>query len=129
MTARSGEAVTRNGRNRRAAQRTDAHSASSIRPADGPAPVTFTIGLSAIGFRRSASTTVGDLVGQLDDPAADATTVEVDTNDRADLHGRREVIGNEVVELLVEPRDVGEDPGDQRRSIAFGAQFRRRRRA
>jgi hypothetical protein len=47
-TARAGDAVTRNGRMRRAAQRTDAHSASSKRSAAGPCPVTL-----AIGFNES----------------------------------------------------------------------------
>ena len=64
--------------------------------------------------QRSTSTR-GRLVGEFDHPPADATTVEVDTNDRADLDGRAEFIGNEVVERPVEPRHVGEDSGDQRR--------------
>jgi len=61
--------VTRNGRIRRAAHRTDAHAASSIRSADGPAPVTLTIGLRTIGFKRSRDTpAVGSSVSSITHP-------------------------------------------------------------
>ena len=109
-TARSGDAVTRNGRIRPAAQRTDAHSASSMISALGP---------GAGDLRRSASARSSiDGVGVVDraasDPAADPAAVEVDTHTRADLHRRFEMFGNEVVERLVETRDVGQDSSDQR---------------
>jgi hypothetical protein len=52
-TARCGDAVTRNGRMRRPAHRTEAHSASSNRSAAGPCPVTLAIGFSVSTGRPS----------------------------------------------------------------------------
>ena len=81
VTARSGDAVTRNGRMRPAAQRTDAHSARSMISALGPAPVTF-----AIGFRRSTGSTaaVSSDRGRATQPPT-RRPCEVDTHERADL--------------------------------------------
>ena len=53
VIARDGDAATRNGRERRAAQRIDAHSASSNNSTSGPCPVIFEIGFS--DFRSTAA--------------------------------------------------------------------------
>ncbi len=45
-------------------------------------------------------------------PAADASAVEFDSNDRADLDGFGEIGGDQIVELLVEPGDIRHDPRD-----------------
>ena len=50
-----------------------------------------------------------------DDPAADPATVQRDADHRADCHTGAQRLGDEVVELFVEPGDVGDDPGDQQR--------------
>ncbi len=48
-------------------------------------------------------------------PATDATAVERNTHDVAELQLVAKLVGNEVVELLVDARDVGQHLGDERR--------------
>ena len=48
-------------------------------------------------------------------PTANAATVERHADDRADRHRRAQVVGDRVVELLVEPSDVGLHPDRRRR--------------
>ena len=50
-----------------------------------------------------------------DDPAADAAAVQRDSNHRADGDAGAQRFGDEVVELLVEPGDVGNDSSDEQR--------------
>ena len=49
---------------------------------------------------------------ELDDPAADAPAVQRHAHVRPEAHVQDERLGDDVVELLVEPGDVGQDPGD-----------------
>ena len=72
--------------------------------ADGPAPVT-----PVISFNESRSTCG---VTERRDPTADTTAVQRDAHDRPDRHERREALGDEIVEMLVETGDVREDPSD-----------------
>ena len=119
---RGGLAATRNGRRRPAAQRTDAQRARSISSAVGPTR-------ADLGDRPQLRSTRRQSVGiEVDDPAADAppwsgtrTIVPTSTS-------RRQFVGNEVVELLVEPGDVGQDPGDARAAGGVRRAIRRRRR-
>ena len=100
---RAGDAATRKCR-RRAAHRTPAHSARAMSSADGPAPVT------AADLLQRGGIDLG--FAERRDPPADTTAVQRDSHDRPDRHERRETLGDEIVELLVETGDVREDPSD-----------------
>ncbi len=95
-----------NGRSRSVPQRSAAQRARSITSGDGPNPDQPATGSNrAVGQRR---------VGRSDrhHPAADAPAVQR----HAHLRARRDAVGqrrrHEVVELLVQPGDVGHDAGD-----------------
>jgi hypothetical protein len=59
----------------------------------------------------------GRVVGKLDDPRVDATTVQFDTNDGTDGNVA-EAIGNVIVEGLVDPADIGDDANDGSQSLS-----------
>ena len=84
----------------RPAQRHDAH-----RDELGRGPVA-----GHLGDRLQRA--VGGHVVERHHPAAHPPPVQLDADDRAHSHGRREGLGDEVVERLVEPGDVGDDRGD-----------------
>ena len=109
--------MTRNGRSRPAAQRTDAQRARSTSSGAGPSELTFESGRIRSIFEGQ----IGRI--ELDDPAADAPSVQRHAHLRADSDAVGELVRDEVVELLVQPGDVGNDPGDHRVSA-----IRRRRR-
>ena len=52
------------------------------------------------------------VIKYLDDPTTDAAPMESDAHDGANLHPGREFLRNEVVEALIEPGDVRENPSD-----------------
>ena len=78
------------------------------RSADGPAA-------GDLGQRLAASSALGRLDADGDDPPADPATVQLDPHHVADPHLVAHRVGDEVVELLVDAGDVGQDPDDQRR--------------
>jgi len=65
------------------------------------------------------------VVDEFDDPRVDTTTIQFDTDDGADVD-RTVSIGNDVVEGLVDPADIGDDANDARQSLsaAFSASRR-----
>ncbi len=54
----------------------------------------------------------------LGDPTTDAPSMQFDANDGADLNLMRKNLRDEVVEALVEPGDVREDPSDPSSHVA-----------
>ena len=123
-----GLAVTRNGRSRPAPQRDRRPPASSI--SSGAGPTRLTMRRSA----RSRSTVDGAVGGSSGDhPAADPPAVQRHPHHATRRRTSTRSVGDEVVELLVEPGDVGQDPGDERGSRADrpgdAERLRRRRRA
>ena len=114
-----GLAATRNGRSRPAAQRRLAQRARSSISGGGPTELTL-----AIGRSRSALTSSSGSRAMTHPP--DAPAVERDPHQRADGDGGRHLGWYGVVEVLVEPGDVGEDPGDHRRWRGVGVRRRRR---
>ena len=103
VTLVGGLAATRNGRSRPAAQRIDAHSARSTSAGSGPIDETASTGCS----RDGSTSTVGV---DCRHPAAHAPAVQRHADDRADRYRSQQLLRERVVELLVEPGDVGQDP-------------------
>jgi hypothetical protein len=70
-------------------------------------------------------------ISQRGDPPADAPTRERDADHRTEVDAIREVTRDEVVEDLVEAGDVGDDRGDEQRTLdrdhPFGIRDRRPR--
>ena len=50
-------------------------------------------------------------------PGIDTTTIQLDTDDRANIN-RTEPIGNGVVEGLVDPADIGDDADNRSQSLS-----------
>ncbi len=105
-----------------------------VDPAAGPAPrrpagevdhLGRRAGTGDLGQRLRFDTRRG-LVGQLDDPSTHAAAVQLDADDRPDADLVAERVRHQVVERLLDRRQVRQDPGDHRRATGRGRSAGRR---
>jgi len=52
------------------------------------------------------------MIKDLHHPAADSATVQLNSDNRADLDSLDQVVGDQVIKTLVQPRYVREDAGN-----------------